>query len=64
MSNKSGVDLIKHLKSNDMMPKVFYFFSGYSDIDDNEAKALGAEGLLSKPFKVKDIIDELNIKLG
>lgn len=42
---------------------LFYFISGYPDLKPEEAQALGASGLFSKPFQLKELVKHVKEKV-
>lgn len=56
MPGGSGIELIKELKKNNEMPKVFFFASAYSDVSEDELKSLGAKGMITKPFMLDALV--------
>ena len=67
MPEKSGLDIIKALKSQEIAPKIIAISGGpgntdgrtvYDDMLDS-ASQLGADHVLPKPFERKDILDSI-----
>lgn len=55
MPGTSGVELLKRIKKlNPLKPKVI-LVTGYTEITDEEAKALGAEDVLRKPIDLEEL---------
>jgi len=58
MENGDGLSLVPRFRR--VFPKTpFYLMTGYSDIDEEDAKKLGATGLIKKPFTLSKIINTL-----
>lgn len=53
MDGKKFLEQLKKIK--EPIP-LFYFISGYPDLKPEEAYALGATGLFSKPFQLKELV--------
>ena len=54
-----GLKLLKDIKSfNPLLPRVI-LISGFSDLPIEEAHALGAEKILQKPIRLKDLLFEV-----
>ena len=59
MPKGGGLKLLTDIKSyNANKPKVF-LITGYADGTTDEAMQAGAEAVLSKPIKLKDLVDEV-----
>ena len=64
MPKGGGMKLLTDIKSyNPEKPKVF-LITGYSDGSTDDAIKAGAETVLAKPIKLKDLVDEVNKALG
>lgn len=64
MPKGGGMKLLTDIKSyNSAKPKVF-LITGYSDGSTDEAIEAGAEDVLAKPIKLKDLVEEVNRVLG
>lgn len=50
MPRGNGVDLLKHIKNANRDTPVVLFVTGFADLGNDEAYALGAEGVFSKPW--------------
>lgn len=58
MENGDGLSLVPKFRR--VFPKTpFYLMTGYSDIDEDYAKKIGATGLIKKPFTLSKIINTL-----
>ena len=63
MPKGGGMRLLSDIKSyNSTTPKVF-LITGFSDITPEEAIKAGAEAVLSKPIKLKDLVEEIQRSL-
>ena len=60
MPKGGGMKLLSDIKEhNPKKPKVF-LITGYSDGSTDDAIQAGAEAVLAKPIKLKDLVDEVN----
>ena len=60
MPKGGGMKLLSDIKNhNSSKPKVF-LITGYSDGSTDEAIQAGAEAVLAKPIKLKDLVEEVN----
>lgn len=60
MPKGGGMKLLTDIKAyNSTKPRVF-LITGYSDGSTDEAIQAGAEAVLSKPIKLKDLVDEVS----
>ena len=55
MNDGDGVDLLKHIKSNNPNFPPVFLISGYSDYERSDLYAYGADGFFSKPFNLDDL---------
>ena len=53
-----GVELVKALKSDTNISPIIWLMSGQSELNEEKALALGAEGLLNKPFRLQIVLDK------
>jgi DNA-binding NtrC family response regulator len=54
MPKRSGIELLEHIKnSHPHLP--FMFMSGYSELNDEKAKKIGARGLIEKPIDLASV---------
>ena len=59
MPKGGGMKLLADIKTyNPQTPKVF-LITGFSDVTSEEAVKAGAEAVLSKPIKLKDLVEEV-----
>jgi DNA-binding response OmpR family regulator len=58
MNGMSGLDLLKILNEKNTK-KLFYLATGDLDESDDNLKALGATGLLTKPFDMGEVIKRI-----
>lgn len=56
MPGGTGIDLLDHLKSQDVNEPPIMLITGFADITVEEAFNRGAEALINKPFKLDDLI--------
>lgn len=61
MANGDGVTLLKGLKGLRSTMPVFFFMTGFSDFTNDEAKRMGANEVLNKPFD-QLLLDEYLLK--
>ncbi len=55
MPNGTGIDLLKHIRSQISTALPVVLITGFSDLTTSQALALGANGLMPKPFDVSDL---------
>ena len=63
MPQMNGIELLTELKNQGHHPPIV-FVSGYSDISEEEAYALGVSRFIFKPFEVKTILQTVRDLLG
>ena len=56
MPGGTGIDLLKFIKSKDVESPPIILITGFADITLEDAYHLGAEALISKPFKLEELI--------
>lgn len=56
MPGASGIDLLSFIKNENMNFPPIILITGFADISIEDALNLGAEALLSKPFKLEELI--------
>lgn len=56
MPGASGIDLLKYVKSRDVNVPPMILITGFADITTEDAFGNGAEALLSKPFKLEELV--------
>lgn len=56
MPGGSGIDLLNYIKSRSSGTPAIILITGFADITAEDAFNQGAEALLSKPFKLEDLI--------
>ncbi len=54
-----GKEFLKNIKKSDIKIPPFYFISGYPDLKHEDAVAMGAMGLFTKPFQLKDLVKKI-----
>lgn len=64
MPKGGGMKLLSDIKSRDPIKPKVLLITGYSDSSTDEAIQAGAENVLAKPIKLKDLVDEVNKALG
>jgi CheY-like chemotaxis protein len=52
----NGVELLKRVRAKNPFIPIVLLATGESQITSDEAKALGAADLISKPFKIKELL--------
>lgn len=57
-----GIELLKSIHNGDQIPLV-WLMTGQSDLNEEGALALGAEGLLNKPFKLQVVLEKIQKSL-
>lgn len=56
MPGGTGIDLLKYVKSRNVQVPPVILITGFADITVEDAFDKGAEALISKPFKLEDLI--------
>lgn len=59
-----GVELLKSIKAKDKVKPIVWLMSGQSEINEESALKLGAEGLLGKPFRLQAVLDKFSESLA
>ena len=59
MKNGSGLDLIEDCRSKNLSTPIL-LISGFSDISEEDARAKGAVGIISKPMDFDKILSIIN----
>lgn len=57
-----GVELLKNIKALGDLP-LFYFITAFADINESEAKELGAKAFFHKPTDIQDLIAKIKSDL-
>lgn len=60
LPGESGLDILKKLKSIDIAAKVLIVTAVNQDAVSQEAKNLGASGVLYKPFDAEELVQAIN----
>jgi CheY-like chemotaxis protein len=56
MAGGDGIELLKSVRGSSLNPQpAFFLITGFSDVTPDEAEKLGAQGMLSKPFNLKQL---------
>lgn len=58
-----GIELLKSINACDHNVPLVWLMTGQSDLKEEAALALGAEGLLSKPFKLSFVLEKIKLSL-
>jgi two-component system phosphate regulon response regulator OmpR len=58
-----GIELTKSLAERDDLPPLVWLMTGQSELREDSALAIGAEGLLNKPFKLKTVLERIQTSL-
>lgn len=58
-----GIELLKSLNASDRNIPLVWLMTGQSDLKEDGALALGAEGLLNKPFKLQFVLEKIKQSL-
>jgi two-component system phosphate regulon response regulator PhoB len=56
MRNGTGVDLLRYLRAKDPTHPAFFFITGQSEMTGMNAKSLGAQEFILKPFDVPELL--------
>ena len=59
MPGGNGIEFLEETKKQNLRNPIFVFITAFSDVTREEIHARGAEGLLSKPFDLPDLIESL-----
>lgn len=59
MPELTGLELIKHIKQNNLKSKII-MITGYPEMEEFFAKAIGADGYLEKPFRMQEVKKIIN----
>lgn len=59
MPEMSGIELLRQLRLHDPFLPVVVFLTGYADLSREEAYALGADAVFSKPFDRKELFEAI-----
>lgn len=59
MPDGDGVNLLDKIRAHDRLIPVVIFITGFKDISDQEAYKKGVNGILSKPFKIEELMVEI-----
>jgi CheY-like chemotaxis protein len=59
MPGGNGIELLDETKKLNLRKPIFLFITAFSDVTREEIHAHGAEGLISKPFDLPDLIKNL-----
>ena len=58
MPKANGIQFLKNLKITYPHPPPFFFLTGYAEeYSTEQMRELGSNGVLSKPFKIKELIE-------
>lgn len=55
----SGEAFLKLVREKYQQTHLFYFSTGNLDVSDESAKALGADGVLIKPYRYAELVDRI-----
>ena len=58
-----GIELLKSINACDQHMPLVWLMTGQSDLKEEAALALGAQGLLSKPFKLQVLLGKIKESL-
>lgn len=59
MPGGNGIEFLDEIKKINLKKPIFLFITAYSDVTREELYAHGAEGLISKPFDLPEILESL-----
>jgi CheY-like chemotaxis protein len=59
-----GMSFLKKIRIQSPDRPIFVFITGYSDFTEQEAIAQGAQGMISKPFGIKELNETMKKFLG
>ncbi len=54
-----GIQLLSKIRQRDSRVPYVYLATGFADINEQEAIALGARGLVHKPFNIQMIVEQI-----
>lgn len=60
MPKGGGMKLLSDIKALNKERPIVFLITGYSDGSTDDAIQAGAEAVLAKPIKLKDLVDEVN----
>jgi CheY-like chemotaxis protein len=58
-----GLELLKSLTDSDQKIPLIWLMTGQADLHEEGALALGAEGLLNKPFSLLNVLEKITSSL-
>lgn len=65
MPGGDGVELLKKIRATyESIPPHVFLITGFADIQADQAQALGGQGLVSKPFNLKQLRDQVIEAVG
>lgn len=65
MPGGDGVELLKQVRATyKTAPPHIFLITGFADIQADQAQALGGQGLVSKPFNLKQLRDQVIAAVG
>lgn len=59
MRDGNGIELLKHVRRKDPVHPAFFLVTGQSDVKNNEARILGAQEFVAKPFDIPDLLSAI-----
>ena len=62
MPKMDGIQLLSEIKAKNLVPH-FIFMSGFSELNDEKAKKMGAEGLYGKPLDTEALLERIDALL-
>ncbi|MBN21693.1 MAG: hypothetical protein CL678_10440 [Bdellovibrionaceae bacterium] len=60
MPKMDGIEFLKESQLINNKIKKFIFITGFSDLDEDKAKSLGAFALLPKPIQLDDLLKQID----
>ena len=64
MPGGDGIELLNRIKDLPQSPSPYFFLiTGFADMSPEEATSLGAQGMLSKPFNLKQLRELVSVTL-
>lgn len=64
MPDMDGVELLQKVREKWTKIPVVFLTTGYADINEEQALALGANGLVSKPFDINTILVAIQVAVS
>lgn len=60
MANGSGLDILEYVKARNLEKPPLMFITGFSDVELDDVYSLGAAAIVSKPWKLEDLLEKVS----